>query len=56
LGAFDGLAGMMRWSLSAKRRGPLGTLMGCELIGEKNAVPRTRRMILGSGVAVEEEL
>jgi hypothetical protein len=49
-------AGMMRWSLNAKRGGPLGALIRCELIGEKSGVPRTRRMILDSGVAVEEEL
>jgi len=49
-------AGMMRWSLSAKRGGALGTLVGCELIGEADKVPRTRRMILSSGAAVEEEL
>lgn len=49
-------AGMMRWSLSAKSGGPLGTLVKCELIGEPGEVPRTRRMTLSSGVAVEEEL
>lgn len=49
-------AGMMRWSLSAKRGGALGTLARCELIGEADKVPRTRRMILSSGVAVEEQL
>jgi Polyketide cyclase / dehydrase and lipid transport len=49
-------AGMMRWSLSAKRGGPLGLLVKCELIGETDKVPRTRRMILSSGAAVEEEL
>lgn len=49
-------AGMMRWSLSAKRGGALGTLVGCDLIGEADKIPRTRRMILSSGAAVEEEL
>ena len=49
-------AGMMRWSLSAKRGGAFGMLVGCELLGELNGVPRTRRMILDSGVTVEEEL
>jgi hypothetical protein len=49
-------AGMMRWSLSAKRGGALGTLVRCELIGDPDKVPRTRRMILSSGAAVEEEL
>jgi hypothetical protein len=49
-------AGMMRWSLSAKRGGALGTLLSCELIGEADKVPRKRRMILSSGAAIEEEL
>lgn len=49
-------AGMLRWSLSARRRGPLGLLLRCELIGESNKIPRTRRMTLESGAAVEEEL
>jgi hypothetical protein len=49
-------AGMMRWSLSAKRGGALGTLVRCELIGEVDKIPRTRRMILSSGATVEEEL
>jgi hypothetical protein len=49
-------AGMMRWSLSAKGAGPLGTLIRCDLAGERNGIPRTRRMILSSGVAVEEQL
>ena len=49
-------AGMMRWSLSANRGGALGSLVRCELIGEADKVPRTRRMILSSGAAVEEEL
>ena len=49
-------AGMLRWSRSAKRGGPLGTLVKCELIGEANKIPRTRRMILDSGATVDEEL
>jgi len=49
-------AGMLRWSLSAKRAGSLGLLVKCELIGEADQVPRTRRMILESGAAVEEEI
>ncbi len=49
-------AGMLRWSLSAKRGGALGLLVGCELIGEAGKVPRKRRMILSSGATVEEEL
>jgi Polyketide cyclase / dehydrase and lipid transport len=49
-------AGMMLWSLSAKRGGALGMLVRCELIREPDKAPRTRRMILSSGAAVEEEL
>jgi len=49
-------AGMLQWSMSAKRAGPLGKLVKCELIGEPGQVPRTRRMILDSGVEIEEEL
>jgi polyketide cyclase/dehydrase/lipid transport protein len=49
-------AGMLRWSQSAKRPGPLGGLTKCELIGEPDKIPRTRRMILDSGVIVHEEL
>jgi hypothetical protein len=49
-------AGMMRWSLSAKRPSALGLLVKCDLIGDARAVPRTRRMTLESGVTVEEEL
>jgi hypothetical protein len=50
-------AGMLRWSQSAERGGgPLGALVGCELVGDRDQIPRTRRMILDSGVAVEEEL
>jgi Polyketide cyclase / dehydrase and lipid transport len=49
-------AGMLRWSLSAKRGGSLGQLVKCELIGEADKVPRTRRMTLDSGAVVEEEL
>ena len=40
---------MMRWSLSAKSGGSLGTLVKCELIGAPGEVPRTRRMTLSSG-------
>jgi hypothetical protein len=49
-------AGMLRWSLSAKRPSALGLLVRCELIGEASKIPRTRRTILSSGAAVEEEL
>ena len=50
-------AGMLRWSQNARRGGgPLGALVGCELVGDRDQIPRTRRMILDSGVAVEEEL
>src|SRR5262249_15814639 len=49
-------AGMLRWSLSAKRAGPLGTLVKCELIGRADEIPRTLRMTLDSGATVDEEL
>jgi hypothetical protein len=49
-------AGMLRWSLSAKRGGALGRLVKCELIGQPDRIPRTRRMTLDSGAAVDEEL
>jgi hypothetical protein len=49
-------AGMLRWSLSAQRAGPLGMLVRCDLIGPAKGVPRTRRMTLDSGATVEEEL
>jgi len=49
-------AGMMHWSLSAKGKGSLGAMIRCELIGERDRLPRTRRMILDSGATVEEEL
>lgn len=49
-------AGMMRWSLSARSGGSLGKLVKCELIGEASQLPRTRRMTLDSGLAVDEEL
>lgn len=48
--------GMMHWSLSAKRASPLGMLVKCELIGRTHEVPRRRRMMLDSGITVEEEL
>ena len=32
-------AGMLRWSISAKRGGPVGTLIECELIGKPDQVP-----------------
>jgi hypothetical protein len=48
-------AGMLRWWLPAERGGLQGpTLVGCELLGAPTAVPRTRRMTLSSGIAVEE--
>ncbi|MBS0533956.1 MAG: SRPBCC family protein [Proteobacteria bacterium] len=49
-------AGMLRWSISAKRGGAVGKLIKCELIGKPDQVPRTRRMILDSGASIEEEL
>jgi Polyketide cyclase / dehydrase and lipid transport len=49
-------AGMLRWSLSARRGGALGRLVKCDLIGQPDRVPRTRRMTLASGAVVDEEL
>lgn len=50
-------AGMLRWWLPAERGGlPGPTLVKCDLIGEYDAVPRTRRMTLDSGAVVEEKL
>jgi Polyketide cyclase / dehydrase and lipid transport len=49
-------AGMLRWSPSARRGGALGGLVKCELIGQPDRVPRTRRMTLDSGAAVDEQL
>jgi hypothetical protein len=50
-------AGMFRWRLTAEQGGVAGpALVKCELIGEHGAVPRTRRMTLGNGAIVEEQL
>ena len=49
-------AAMLRWSQSTKRGGVLGALVKCELIGDPDKVPRTRRMTLDSGATVDEEL
>jgi hypothetical protein len=50
-------AGMLSWWLTAEEGGLHGpTLVDCELVGEPQAVPRTRRMILANGSVIEEEL
>jgi hypothetical protein len=50
-------AGMFRWRLTAEQGGAPGpALVACELIGERGAVPRARRMTLGNGAIVEEQL
>jgi len=50
-------AGMFRWRLTAEEGGAPGpALVACELIGEHGAVPRTRRMTLGNGAIVEEQI
>ena len=50
-------AGMFRWRLTAEQGGAPGpALVGCELIGERGAVPRTRRMTLADGIIVEEQI
>ena len=50
-------AGMMRWWLSAEEGGLEGpSLVACTLVGELDGVPRKRRMQLGNGAIVEEEV
>jgi uncharacterized protein (TIGR02118 family) len=50
-------AGMLRWWPTPEQGGLSGpTLVKCDLIGEHGAVPRTRHMILDSGLAVEEQI
>ncbi|HEX4216713.1 MAG TPA: SRPBCC family protein [Candidatus Dormibacteraeota bacterium] len=50
-------AGMLGWWLPADRGGLEGAeLIGCERLGTPGAVPRTRRMLLGDGTAVEETI
>lgn len=50
-------AGMLRWWLTAEEGGLPGPgLVACELIGQPEAVPRTRRMTLGSGAVVDETI
>jgi len=49
-------AAMLRWGQSTKHGHVLGALVKCELIGEPDRVPRTRRMTLDSGATVDEEL
>src|SRR5712691_4488480 len=48
---------MLRWWLAAPQGGLVGpALVKCELIGEHDAVPRTRRMTLADGVVDDEQL
>lgn len=50
-------AGMLRWWLGPDDGGlPRPTLVGCDLIGGHDEVPRRRRMTLDNRVVVEEEL
>jgi hypothetical protein len=50
-------AGMSRWSLPVEERGGRGPAMErCQLVGEANELPRTRRMFLTNGTVVEERL
>jgi hypothetical protein len=50
-------AGMLRWWLTAEEGGLQGpALVTCELIGEHDSVPRTRRMTLGNGIVVDEQI
>lgn len=50
-------AGMRRWWLAAEQGGlPRPTLVSCDLIGARGAVPRTRRMTLDNGLVVEEQI
>jgi hypothetical protein len=50
-------AGMFRWRLTAEEGGAPGpALVACALIGEPGAVPRTRRMTLGNGAIIEEQI
>jgi hypothetical protein len=49
--------GMLRWWLTAEHGGlPGPTLVRRDLVGQHGLVPRTRRMILDSGVVVEEQI
>jgi uncharacterized protein YndB with AHSA1/START domain len=50
-------AGMLRWWLTAEAGGAPGpALIRCELIGKRGSVPRTRRMTLGNGTVVDEQI
>lgn len=50
-------AGMLRWWLTAAEGGSPGpTLVTCDLIGEPEAVPRTRRMTLSNGAVAAETI
>jgi len=50
-------AGMLRWWLAAEDGGLQGpTLVRCDLVGNRDGVPRTRRMFLDNGIVAEEQL
>jgi Polyketide cyclase / dehydrase and lipid transport len=50
-------AGMLRWWLPAAQGGPPGpALIGCDLIGAPDGVPRTRRMTLENGLTADEQV
>ena len=50
-------AGMLRWHLTPEQGGlPGPPMIRCELVGEFDAVPRTRRMIFNNGRVIEEQI
>jgi len=50
-------AGMLRWHLPPEQGGlPGPPMIRCELVGEQDAVPRTRRMIFNNGMVIEEQI
>lgn len=57
-GLISDWAGMLRWWLTAEEGGLQGpaALVKCELVGEPNGIPRTRRMFLGNGAVAEEQV
>lgn len=50
-------AGMLRWRLPPDLGGlPGPPMLRCELVGDQDAVPRTRRMIFNNGMVIEEQI
>ena len=50
-------AGMLRWWPNAEQGGlPGPAMIQCELVAERDALPRTRRMIFSNGLIVEETI